>query len=220
MEQQLIEDLIKIRRQLHQNPELGFREIETSKLICRELETLKISYGSGIAQTGIIAQLKKGEGPCIALRADMDALPLEENTILEFKSRNKNVMHACGHDIHVTILLGALRLLEKEDFNGSVKFIFQSSEEGAYDDFWKDRIYKSGGQRIVESGELNDVEACLGLHVNPLLPKGKLAYCLGHALAATGFFKIIITGKGGHAAFPELTVDPLLVATQIINDSH
>ena len=222
MNKDLLNKLVSIRRQIHANPEIGYQEHETAALICKELDALKIPYKKGIAKTGIIATLKKGEGPCIALRADMDALPIKEDNSLSFKSDKKikadnrpdiPLMHACGHDLHSTMLLGAAALLKDTDFNGSIKFVFQPSEEDVYDDPDK----KSGGQRMVESGELDDIKAALALHVHPLLPVGKLAYKLGQALACANFFKIEITGKMAHAAVaPHLGIDAVLIASHLI----
>lgn len=222
MEKALFDRLINIRRQIHSNPEIGYQEKETAALICKELDVLNIPYKTGIAGTGVIATLKKGDGPVIALRADMDALPIHEDTALGFKSTKTMkdsrgidipLMHACGHDVHTTMLLGSAALLKDADFNGTVKFIFQPSEEGVYDDPEK----KSGGQRVVESGELDDVKAALAMHVHPLLPVGKLAYKLGQALACANFFKINIQGKMAHAAVaPHLGIDAILVASNLI----
>lgn len=222
MDKELYNKLVGIRRQIHANPEIGYQESETAGLICKELDLLGIAYRKNVARTGVVAVLKKGEGPCVALRADMDALPIREENDLAFKSTKKikavngtqiPLMHACGHDLHTTMLLGAAALLKDADFKGTVKFVFQPSEEDVYDDPEK----KSGGQRIVESGELDDVKAALGLHVHPLLPVGKLAYKLGQALACANFFKIEITGKMAHAAVaPHLGVDAILVASTLV----
>ncbi|MBI3518328.1 MAG: amidohydrolase [Bacteroidetes bacterium] len=222
MDKELYNRLVTIRRQLHANPEIGYQEYETANVICEQLDRLGIPYKKGVAKTGVIATLKKEDGPCIALRADMDALPIKEDTGLDFKSTKKMsagngagipLMHACGHDLHTTMLLGAAALLKETDFKGTVKFIFQPSEEDVYDDPEK----KSGGQRIVESGELDEVSAALGLHVHPLLPVGKLAYKLGQALACANFFKIEITGRMAHAAVaPHLGIDAILISSHII----
>lgn len=222
MDPELIRRLIAIRRKIHANPEIGYREHQTATLVCEELDRLKIPFRKGIAGTGVVATLDKGEGPCIALRADMDALPILEETKLDFKSTKTMkdargldipLMHACGHDVHTTMLLGSAALLKDAEFKGSVKFIFQPSEEGVYDDPDK----KSGGQRMVEAGELENVKAALGLHVHPLLPVGKLAFKLGQALACANFFKIEITGKMAHAAVaPHLGIDAILVASNLI----
>ena len=222
MEKALFDRLVNIRRQIHSNPEIGYQEKETAALICKELDTLNIPYKKGIAGTGVVATLKKGEGPIVVLRADMDALPIREETGLAFKSiktmkdpRGVDIplMHACGHDVHSTMLLGAAALLKEADFKGTVKFIFQPSEEGVYEDPEK----KSGGQRVVESGELDGVKAALGIHLHPLLQVGKVAYKLGQALACANFFKINIQGKMAHAAVaPHLGVDAILVASNLI----
>jgi amidohydrolase len=213
MENALFQKLVEIRRQLHQYPELGYQEYKTSALVCQQLDSLQIPYKKGIAKTGVIGTLAKGDGPCIALRADMDALPIQEATSLEFRSKVNGKMHACGHDVHTTMLIGAAHLLKDKDFHGTVKFVFQPSEEGNYDDPEK----KSGGQRVVESGELEGVQAALGLHINPLLPAGQISYKLGQALACAGFFKITITGKSGHAgAAPHLAIDAIFVASSLI----
>jgi len=222
MKKELLDKLISIRRQIHSNPEIGYQEFETAETICKELDNLGIPYKKGIAKTGVIATLKKGDGPCIVLRADIDALPIQEENNLAFKSSKKtkvadgseiSLMHACGHDLHTTMLLGAAALLKEEDFKGTIKFVFQPSEEGVYDDPEK----KSGGQRVVESGELDNVKAALGLHVHPLLPVGKLAYKLGQALACANFFKIEVIGKMAHASVaPHLGIDAVLISSQLI----
>ncbi|WP_316753721.1 M20 family metallopeptidase [Pedobacter gandavensis] len=221
MEPYQLEKLIKIRRTLHQNPELGYLENETSTLVKKELERLGIPFESSIG-TGIIATLSKGSGPRILLRADMDALPITEDTQLSFSSKTNGVMHACGHDLHVTILLGTAQLLKERDYEGTVIFVFQPSEEGnSNDPFTTDnKEKKSGGQRIAESGILSNVKTALGLHVHPLLKTGSVAFCLDEALAATCFFTIDIIGKAGHAAFPHLTIDPVYIASKIILDSY
>jgi amidohydrolase len=169
-----------------------------------------------------VAELKKGEGPCVVLRADMDALPIKEENDFAFKSTKKMkaangmeipLMHACGHDVHTAMLLGAAALLKDTDFKGKVKFVFQPSEEDVYDD----PEHKSGGQRVVEEGELEGVKAALGLHVHPLLPVGKVAYKLGQALACAAYFKMEVKGKMAHAAVaPHLGIDAVLISGQLI----
>jgi amidohydrolase len=217
MESQLLEKLIQIRRLIHQNPELGYREFKTAALVSQELDELGIEYQKEVAKTGIIATLQKGEGGIIALRADMDALPMQEETDLTFKSLADDAMHSCGHDVHTAMLIGAAHLLKERDFDGTVKFIFQPSEEGVYDDPDK----KSGGQRICESGVLEGAKAALGLHVHPLLPIGHIAYKLGNALACTGFFKITVRGKAGHAgAAHHLSVDAIYIASSLIQTAQ
>ena len=226
MEPKLFAHLVSIRREIHENPELGYCEFETAALICRELDVLGIPYRSGISKTGIIASLKKGNGPTIVLRADMDALPIKEDTELDFvstkiaKDYNGNevpIMHACGHDIHTTILLGAATLLKDKKFNGTIKFVFQPSEEGVNGD----RQQKSGGQRIVEAGELDNAIAALGLHVHPELPVGKMAFVHGQALANVNSFTIKILGESAHAGMePEKGKDAIMVAVELIQQAQ
>jgi amidohydrolase len=143
----------------------------------------------------------------------MDALPIREETGLDFRSRIDGKMHACGHDVHTTMLLGAAHLLKQKEFNGTVKFIFQPSEEGNYQDPEK----KSGGQRMVEADELAGVQYALGLHVHTLLPVGQIAYKLGQALACANFFRITVHGKAGHAgAAPHLAIDSIYISSSLI----
>lgn len=214
-----VQELIAVRRKIHQNPELGYQEIETAKFICSKLDELGIPYQYGVAKTGIVAEIEKGsgDGKCIALRADMDALPMSEETNLVFASTKKGVMHACGHDIHTTVLLGAIMELQESDFNGKIKFVFQPSEEGTNGDVEK----KSGGQRVVEEGVIDDVDYALGLHVHPLLEVGKLSYVLGNALACANHLRITVFGKSGHAgAAPHLANDAIVTATALVQNLH
>lgn len=217
MEQQLKDRLISIRRQIHTQPELGYQEIITSKLVRKELEALNIPFIQDVAGTGVIGSISKGNGPCIALRADMDALPIEEDTGLPFSSTISGKMHACGHDLHTTMLLGAASLLKNTDFNGTIKLLFQPSEEGPNGD----PESKTGARKIVEAGHLNDVKAALGLHVHPLMPVGKISYALGPALACTGFFTIEVLGKAAHAgAAPQLGIDAVVIAAQLVSSAQ
>lgn len=217
MEQQLTDRLISIRRQIHSQPELGYQEINTSKLVREELQALDIPFIQDIAGTGVIASITKGAGPCIALRADMDALPIQEDTGLPFSSEISGKMHACGHDLHTTMLIGAASLLKNMAFKGSIKLLFQPSEEGPNGD----PESKTGARKIVEAGHLDDVQAALGLHVNPLMPVGKISYALGPALACTGFFTIEILGKAAHAgAAPQLGIDAVVIAAQLISTAQ
>jgi len=205
--------IIKIRRIIHQNPELGYKEIKTSQLIKSELDKLGIPYKSGVAKTGVVATLKKGEGKIILLRADMDALPITEETNLPFASENNGVMHACGHDAHTAMLLGAAKLLKEEGFKGTIKFLFQPSEEGHYDD--SDGL--SGAIRCIKEGVLEGVDCALAMHQVPNLPLGTIGLKEGAVMAASDFFKIIINGKASHAgASPEEGIDAIVIASQLI----
>lgn len=216
MDNALFDKLVKIRRHLHQNPELGFTEFSTSALVQEHLHILEIPFES-VAATGVIATMKKGDGPTIVLRADMDALPVREDTDLSFRSANEGVMHACGHDLHTTMLLGAAYLLKDAAFNGTAKLVFQPSEEG---NLRSPEKGKSGGQLIVESGKLDDAKAALGLHVHPLLPVGKLGYKNGEVLANVNNFSITITGKGGHPGAMEHVIDPVLISGHLIVEAQ
>jgi amidohydrolase len=216
METTLFSKLVGIRRRLHENPELSFHEFQTSAFLEGQLTELGIPVEK-VASTGLIGTLKKGDGPTVILRADMDALPVEEASGVPFSSKNKGTMHACGHDLHMTMLLGAAHLLKDADFHGTVKFVFQPAEEGNLRSPVKG---KSGGQLIMESGKLDDGDAALGLHVHPLLPVGTLGYRNGEALANVGNFSIRIEGKGGHPGAMKHVVDPIAIAAQLITKAH
>ena len=203
--------IIDIRRELHKHPELMYEEVKTSALVRRELDKLGIQYQSPIAETGVLASIGNGKGPCVALRADMDALPIHEETDVPFRSEVDGKMHACGHDCHTAMLLGAARILKSKenDFNGTIKFLFQPAEEGG-----------AGGKLMRDEGALEnpDVERIFGLHVWPQMPTGQIGSREGTFLAATSFLDLTIKGVGGHAAVPHLTKDPVLTSAQIITN--
>ncbi|HEX9514007.1 MAG TPA: M20 family metallopeptidase [Puia sp.] len=216
MDNRLFKSLVTVRRRLHQNPELGFKEFKTSALVQEQLHGLDIPFET-IVETGVIATMRKGEGPTIVLRADMDALPILEDTDLAFHSTTPGVMHACGHDLHTTMLLGAAHLLKDSSFDGTIKLAFQPSEESSARSPEKG---KSGGQIMIESGKLDGAQAALGLHVHPLLPVGQLGYKNGEALANVSNFSITITGKGGHPGAMEHLIDPVLISAHLIVEAQ
>jgi len=216
MKDQLFNELVRIRRQLHQNPELGFQEFRTADLIEGELKKLQIPT-ERVISTGVIGTLRKGPGPTVLLRADMDALPVLEDTGLSFRSLTDGCAHACGHDLHMTILLGAAHLLHTADFKGTIQFLFQPSEESSLRSPVKGR---SGGQLVAESGVLEGADAALGLHVHPLLPVGQIGYTIGESFANVGNFAIRIHGKGGHPGDMRQVIDPVLVAGHLITEAR
>ena len=201
--------IVGVRREIHRYPELGYQELRTSQLVRQELDALGICYRHPIAETGILATLGDGKGPCVALRADMDALPIVEESGVSFRSQVEGQMHACGHDCHTAMLLGAARLLKKHEsgLHGTIKLIFQPAEECG-----------AGGRRMCEEGVLADppVERIFGLHVWPFLPTGSIGSRTGTFMAAVGALTIRITGKGGHAALPQLTIDPVVTAAKVV----
>jgi amidohydrolase len=208
--QSLFEYSQSLRRDFHAHPELGFLEVRTAGIVARELNTLGLEIQTGIAGTGVVALLKGAKsGPVILVRADMDALPIVEETAAVYASQNPGVMHACGHDGHTAILLTVARMLHahRHEFAGTVKFMFQPAEEGL-----------GGAEKMIEGGVLEnpEVDVALGLHVWNERPVGWFGIANGPAMAGAEIFKIKVVGKGGHGATPHLALDPVLAAAQIV----
>lgn len=211
--QQHFNSVVAIRRHLHQNPELSKQEKETSKYICSILDTIDgVEYQSNIGGYGIFGFIKgrKPNKKTIALRADIDALPIKESTNLPFASLKEGVMHACGHDAHTAILLGAIKILSelREEFDGQVMFIFQPSEEH----------YPGGAITMLNDGIFNNItpKAIFALHTTPEIERGKIGIKEGKYMASTDEIYIEVRGKGGHGATPDLNIDPIVAASHIV----
>ncbi len=208
---QMFEEMKAWRQELHSIPEIGLEEYETSKYIKSKLSEFNIEFKDGYANTGIVARVKGSRGESdksIGLRADFDALPMPEKNQFEYKSTNEGMMHACGHDGHTSILLGAAKYLsENNDFDGSVYFIFQPGEEGF-----------AGGQKMIQDGMFDDfkIDEVYALHNWPELPIGSIGVNSGPMMAAVDEFDIVVKGRGGHAAIPQLAIDPVVIASQIV----
>jgi len=203
-------ELTRWRRDIHAHPELAFEEHRTAAIVAEKLASFGIEVDTGIAGTGVVGTLKRGRGNrAIGLRADLDALPISEANNFEHKSKNPGLMHACGHDGHTTMLLGAARhLAEHGGFEGTVYFIFQPAEEN-----------EGGGRAMVEAGLFDKypMEAVYGMHNIPGMPVGSFAVKPGPMMAAFDIFELTIKGKGGHAAMPHLAIDPVIIGTKIVD---
>lgn len=204
------DDLIQRRRDLHQHPELAYQEVRTAGIIADELNKLGLEVQTGVGKTGVVGILEgESDGPTLLYRADMDALPILEENEVEYASQNPGVMHACGHDGHVTIGLGVARLLaaHRDKIAGRVKFIFQPAEEGG-----------GGAQAMIDDGVLNDPapDLMLGMHLWNLLPVGTVGVADGPIMAGGSRFQIDIQGVGGHGAMPHTAVDPVACAAELV----
>ncbi|MCT4582794.1 MAG: M20 family metallopeptidase [Flavobacteriales bacterium] len=205
-------DIIKIRHHLHQYPELSFKEYHTAKYIAKVLEDFGIEHQTGIVETGIVGEIK-GKNPnkkVIALRADIDALPIQETSKVKFSSKNDGVMHACGHDFHTASLLGTLYILKqlKDSFEGTIKFLFQPGEE----------LLPGGAKLMIAEGVLENpqVQSITGQHVYPDLETGTIGIKSGTYMASADEIYFTVKGKGGHGALPHLSIDPIVITSHII----
>ena len=199
-----------LRRDFHKHPELGFQEVRTAGIVARELRALGLEVSSGVGETGVVALLEGAQpGPTILVRCDMDALPITEETGAPYASQSEGLMHACGHDGHTAIGLTVARLLhaQRTALHGTVKFVFQPAEEGL-----------GGAARMVEDGVLENPrpDYTLALHIWNSAPLGWIGVSPGPVMAAAEFFKVHIYGKGGHGAIPQLAVDPVVAAAQVV----
>ncbi|GAB4431023.1 MAG: M20 family metallopeptidase [Chloroflexi bacterium OHK40] len=213
--QALAEELVRLRRDIHTHPELSFQEHRTAALVAETLHEIGgFRLRTGVAKTGVVADLGDAEGPTIAIRADMDALPIVEASEAPYRSTNPGVMHACGHDAHTAMLLGAAHLLRErfaaEGLRGRVRLLFQPSEEA-----WDDEG-KSGGLRMVEEGVMEGVDAVVALHVDSMLPCGKVAVLHGWTSAAVDDFFGTVIGTGGHGASPHDGTDPVFMLIPVL----
>src|SRR5512141_786407 len=203
------EEIIEWRRDFHMHPEIRFELHRTSKIVADELEKMGYRVKRGVGKTGVVAEIGEG-GKLIAIRADMDALPILEQNEYEYVSQNKGAMHACGHDSHTAMALGAALLLSKEKLPGRVRFLFQPCEETA------DEENKSGAMRMAEEGAMDGVDYVIAQHVDPLKPVGTIGINAGPNSGGVDNWYAIITGKGGHGAHPDKTVDPFYLMSHVV----
>ncbi|MEZ4682135.1 MAG: amidohydrolase [Caldilineaceae bacterium] len=203
------------RREIHRYPELTFTEHRTGSLVNATLTDLGIETETEVAKTGVVGHIRGGSGPTVGLRADMDALPIQEINGTDFDSTNPGIMHACGHDAHTAMLMGAAAILkglaDEGRLPGSIRLLFQPSEEAS------DAEGKSGGMRMVEEGALKGLDAVFGLHVDPFHEVGSVATRSGPMMASADMFELTIRGSGGHAARPHTTIDPIALSAHVIN---
>ena len=209
--QNLFEFTRMLRRDFHRHPEIGFKEVRTAGIVARELVQMGLEVTSGIAETGVVALLEGSKtGPVVLLRFDMDALPVFEETGAEYASLTPGIMHACGHDGHVAIGITVARMLNeiRDELPGTVKFVFQPAEEG-----------QGGAERMIKAGVLNNPAPThtLALHLWNEMPVGSVGFVPGAMMAGAALFSIKLTGRGGHGAIPDQTIDPIIAAAQIVS---
>ena len=210
--QELSPQIIAWRRDFHMHPELGFQEIRTSGKVAEYLESWGYRVRTGVGKTGVVGELGSGK-PIVAMRADMDALPIQEANDVPYKSIHDGVMHACGHDAHTAIALGTAKLLSQEDFPGTIRFLFQPAEETEDDEGL------SGAPRMIEDGALKGVDYAIALHVAASVEEGKIELD-EYAAAGVDTFYAKILGKGGHGSTPHKVVDPIFISGHIILAIH
>ncbi len=207
------DQLVGWRREIHMYPELGFQETRTAALVADTLESLGYHVQTGVGRTGVVGELGEGS-PVVAIRADMDALPIQEENEEPYASRTPGVMHACGHDAHTAIALGVATLLTRETFPGTVRFLFQPAEEV------EDEEGLSGAPRMAEQGAMDGVDAVLALHVDASMPVGEIAVEPGPSSAGVDSFWAVIRGQGAHGAYPHKGLDPVHLAAHVILALH
>lgn len=215
----LSDELIRLRRDIHRHPELSFQEVRTAKVVADALQEIGgIDIKTGIGKTGVVGQIGTGTGPTIAIRADMDALPIHEINTVDYASTHPGVMHACGHDAHTAILLGVAHLLKEsfaaEKLQGNVRFLFQPSEENSDDEGI------SGAPRMIEDGAMDGVDAVIALHVDSTMPSGTVSVHSGWHSAAVDSFEAWITAGGGHGAYPHQSPDPIWMMGPVLMALH
>lgn len=218
--EKLVSQLITWRRKIHAYPELSFQEVETSRFVAdilRSIPGMQVETGVGY-ETAVVGTLSSGSGPVIAIRADMDALPIQEKNNVTYRSRQEGVMHACGHDAHTAIALGAAHVigesLQNGELHGTVKFLFQPAEECA------DEYGSTGAPYMIKAGALRNVQVVIALHMSPEDPLGAVKIYDGYSMASNDVFEATIYGIGGHAAFPYLASDPIWMLSQVLPEVY
>ena len=204
------DEVVEWRKHFHENPELSFQEVETSKYVFNKLQSFGNIEVSWVTPTSLMGRLVGSQpGKVLGLRADMDALPIQEETGLPFASKINNVMHACGHDGHTSMLLGAAKVLSqlKDEIKGEIRFFFQHAEE----------LFPGGASEMVREGVTDGIDGVIGIHLASQIPVGKFNICYGPVTAASDAFDIVIQGRGGHGSAPEATIDPIAIGVQVIN---